>query len=123
MIVDDDSQLRATLRGILENEGYKVIEAPSGLECLDMLKRGERPDIVLLDVMMPDLDGWETSKRINEDKEIKNTQIAMLTIKSQDKHKMKSLEYAKADWHIAKPIDKKKFIKTIKWILENPKSS
>jgi CheY-like chemotaxis protein len=118
MIVDDDQELRDVLRGILEIEGYQVIEAESGQKCLDKLKAGEKPDLVLLDVMMPELDGWETCKRIKEDKKLKGTVVAMLTVKSQDNDKMKSLGYATADWHIAKPIDKKRFVKTVKWILD-----
>jgi CheY-like chemotaxis protein len=117
MIVDDDEQLRDVLSGILEHEGYQVIEAESGQKCLSLLREGEKPDLVLLDVMMPDLDGWETCKRIKKDKKLKDTVVAMLTVKSQDKDKMKSLGDAAADWHIAKPIDKKRFVKTIKWIL------
>jgi CheY-like chemotaxis protein len=117
MIVDDEDQIRSVYRGILENAGYQVVEADSGQKCLDMLKAGEKPDLVLLDVMMPKLSGWETGTRIKEDKDLKDTLIAMLTIKSQDKDKIKSLGYSLADWHISKPVDKAKFLKTINWIL------
>jgi two-component system chemotaxis sensor kinase CheA len=121
MIVDDDDNLRAVLRSILEQEGYQVSEARSGIECLDHLKAGEKPDLILLDVMMPDMDGWETSRRIKEDKDLKDNVVAMLTVKSRDKDKIKSLGFATADWHIAKPIDKKGFIKTVKWIFSGSK--
>jgi CheY-like chemotaxis protein len=117
MIVDDDEQLRTVLRAILEQEGYEVSVAESGQKCLDMLKSGEKPDLILLDVMMPEMDGWETCRIIKEDKKLRALRVAMLTVKSHDKDKMKSLGYATADWHIAKPIDKKKFVKTVKWIL------
>jgi CheY-like chemotaxis protein len=122
MIVDDDEQLRIVIRSILEHEGFKVVEAESGQQSLDMLKAGEAPDLVLMDVMMPEMDGWETCKTIKEDEDLKDTLVAMLTLKTQEKDKMESLGYATADWHIDKPIDKKKFIKTVKWILNTPEN-
>ena len=118
MIVDDDEQHRMVLRAILEQEGYQVIEADSGKKCLAILKEGERPDLILLDVMMPELDGWETCSRIKKDKKTKDLTVAMLTIKSQDPDKMKSLSNAGADWHITKPIEKDRFLKSVKWLLK-----
>ncbi len=120
MIVDDDEQLRMVIRSILEQEGYKVVEAESGQESLDLLKAGEAPDLVLMDVMMPEMDGWEACRKIKEDEDLKDTLVAMLTLKTQDADKMQSLVHATADWHIDKPIDKKKFLKTVKWILATP---
>jgi CheY-like chemotaxis protein len=120
MIVDDDEQLRMVIRSILEQEGYKVVEAESGQESLDLLKAGEAPDLVLMDVMMPEMDGWEACRKIKEDEDLKDTLVAMLTLKTQDADKMQSLVRATADWHIDKPIDKKKFLKTVKWILATP---
>jgi len=117
MIVDDEEQLRHVINAILRNEGYNVVEADSGQRCIDMLKAGEKPDLVLLDVMMPELDGWQTCRMIKGDDGIKSTKVAMLTVKSEDPDKMKSLGVATADWHIAKPIDKKSFVKTVKWML------
>jgi CheY-like chemotaxis protein len=120
MIVDDDEQLRIVIRSILEHEGYNVVEAESGQESLDLLKAGEAPDLVLMDVMMPEMDGWEACRKIKEDEDLKDTLVAMLTLKTQDADKMESLVRATADWHIDKPIDKKKFLKTVKWILATP---
>ncbi len=118
MIVDDDAQLRKVLKAILEHEGFKVSEAETGLKCLEKLKAGEKPDLLLPDVMMPEIDGWETCRRIKTDEKLKKITVAMLTVKSQDKDKLKSLGDAAADWHIAKPIEKKEFLKTVKWILK-----
>jgi CheY-like chemotaxis protein len=121
MIVDDDEQLRLVIRSILEQEGYEVAEAESGQQSLDMLKAGEAPDLVLMDVMMPEMDGWETCRKIKENEDLKDTLVAMLTLKTQDDDKMESLGQATADWHIDKPINRKKFLKTVKWILRTPK--
>ena len=70
--------------------------------------------------MMPELDGWETCKQIKADDDTKDTMVTMLTVKSEDEDKVKSLDYALADWHINKPIDRKKLVKTVKWLLTNP---
>ncbi len=120
MIVDDDEQLRTVIKSILEQEGYQVVEAESGQKSLEMLKAGEAVDLVLMDVMMPEMDGWETCKKIREDSDIKDTMVAMLTLKTNDDDKMESLGHATADWHIDKPIDRKTFLKTVKWILRTP---
>jgi len=120
MVVDDDEQLRAVLKAILEQAGYEVLEAESGSACLRMLNSGVKPDLVLLDVMMPEMDGWEVCRRIKGSEKTKGMTVVMLTVKSEDSDKMKSLAYASADWHIAKPLDKKRFLKTVKWILEKP---
>ncbi|HDH27605.1 MAG TPA: response regulator [Euryarchaeota archaeon] len=117
MVVDDDGQLRSVVKTILKKEGYKVVEAGSGERCIELLKSGEKPDLILLDVMMPDMDGWETCKIIKEDQDIKDLTVAMLTLRSQDHDKMESLGLATADWHIDKPINKTRFVKTVKWLL------
>ncbi len=119
LVVDDEPDIIYLVTKILGGEGYTVVGATSGEEAIPKIKK-EKPDLVLLDVMMPNLDGWETCKRIRADKEIKNTLIAMLTVKSEDADKIQSFDYAIADWHIAKPIDKPKFMRTVKWLLTNP---
>lgn len=62
MIVDDERDIRSLVREMLEKEGYEVSEASAGEECLDRVKE-EKPDLILLDIMMPTLDGWEVSKK------------------------------------------------------------
>ncbi len=117
MVVDDDEELRSVIKTILTREGHRVMGVESGERCIELLKSGERPDLILLDVMMPDLDGWETCKIIKEDEDLKDITVAMLTLKTQDHDKMESLGLATADWHIDKPINKTRFVKTVKWLL------
>ena len=118
MVVDDEPDLIFLVRKILEKEGHEVIEADGGKECLEKLKT-ERPDLILLDVMMPDIDGWEVSKRIKADKELKSIPIAMLTVRTSEGDKSKSFQEAYANAHIDKPIIREKLIKTIEWLLEH----
>ncbi|MBI5253433.1 MAG: response regulator [Euryarchaeota archaeon] len=81
MTVDDEPDIRFMIRRILEKAGYEVTEAGSGEECLEKLKK-ERPDLILLDVMMPGLNGWEALKKIRAKEEWKSIPVAMVTVKS-----------------------------------------
>ncbi len=119
MVVDDEADIAFIIKETLTREGYDVIVANSGKDALEKI-RDAAPDLVLLDVMMPDLDGWETCKQIKADEDMKDTVVTMLTVKSEDEDKVKSFDYALADWHINKPIDRKKLVKTVKWLLTKP---
>jgi len=118
MIVDDEQDIRTLVRVMLEDSGYDVVEAESGEKCLELIDTEPVPDLILLDVMMPELDGWETCRKI---KEKTDAIVTMLTVRSQDADKIRSLEFAAADWHISKPIEKVRFIKTVEWLLSKTK--
>lgn len=81
MVVDDNSGIIRLVEMILQQEGHEVLGVGSGLEALKKLLNF-MPDLVLLDIMMPELDGWETLQLIKEDKKLKNIPVAMLTSKS-----------------------------------------
>lgn len=119
MVVDDEEKIRYIVRKMLESAGHEVLEAESGKECLEIIK-SEKPDLILLDVMMPEMDGWEVAKEIKEDSANKEIIISMLTVKSEDEDKIKSLDEAYADWHIAKPIRREKLLQTVNWLLKRP---
>jgi CheY-like chemotaxis protein len=112
MVVDDEEGIRATIGGILQNEGYHVLFADSGAMCLEILK-SEKPDLILMDIMMPEMDGWETVQKIKEDESNKGIKISMLTIKSMKKDMEKSLVDADADYHMSKPVSKDELLKTV----------
>ncbi len=117
MIVDDEETLRTVVKKILEKGGYDIIEAADGRDCLEKLK-GVKPDLILLDVMMPEMNGWEVCKEIRENPDTQDIIVAMLTVKSEDEHKVKSLDEARADWHIAKPVRRQKLLQTVNWLFE-----
>ncbi|MFQ5975660.1 MAG: PleD family two-component system response regulator [Candidatus Hydrothermarchaeales archaeon] len=119
MVVDDEADMRFMVRKVLENEGYEVIEAENGKTALEKLKE-TKPDLLLLDVMMPGLDGWEVCKRIRENEDTKDIIVTMLTVKSSDEDKVTSFDEGLADWHISKPFKKQRFVRTVKWLLESP---
>jgi CheY-like chemotaxis protein len=117
MIVDDDPDIRTLVKKILKGGGYETLETSNGLDCIEMLVEGERPDLILLDVMMPKMDGWEVARRIKENEVLKEISICMLTAKATTMDALMSLESAQADWHLNKPISKKLLLQTIEWLL------
>jgi two-component system alkaline phosphatase synthesis response regulator PhoP len=119
LVIDDEPDIVYLIRLILEKEGYEVVEANSGTQGLKLAEK-EKPDLILLDVMMPDMLGWEVCRRIKANEELKKVPVAMLTVKSAAEDKLKSLDEARADWHIAKPIDREKLLSTVEWLLKSP---
>ncbi len=119
LLVDDEPDFTFTVKKILEREGFEVSEAISGIEGLKKA-RLERPDLILLDIMMPDMDGWEVAKRIKADESLRSIPVIMLTVKYQLSDKVKSFQYAGSDGYISKPITKEKLLKTVYWILGKP---
>jgi two-component system alkaline phosphatase synthesis response regulator PhoP len=122
MVVDDEKDFLYEMKKILEKEGFSVITAESGPEALETLK-DNKPDLILLDVMMPEMSGWEVAKKIKKEEDTKNIPITMPTVRNSLDDKIQRLEGSGADWHISKPADRTRFIDTVKWLLENPPKS
>jgi CheY-like chemotaxis protein len=118
MVVDDEPDIVYLVTKMLKKEGHDVIEAYSGKQALEKLKTN-RPDLILLDVMMPGINGWEVSRKIKNDPEYRSIPVAMLTIKSSEEDMEKSFMYANCDAHISKPIIREKMLNTVRWLFEN----
>jgi len=83
LAVDDDVGVNYTIkRGLEGTEEYEVITVNSGLECIDMLKNNQIPDLILLDIMMPEMSGWETYKKLKDNDEWKNIPVVFLTART-----------------------------------------
>lgn len=117
MIVDDEPDTIDFVRVILGSENMEVIGANSGFECLELLET-ERPDLILLDIMMPDMNGWETFHKIKE--KDPRVPIAILTIRNQEFDKMLGLHVLKADDYITKPFGRNDLIKRTRDLLNSP---
>lgn len=117
LIVDDDEGILFTLRSILEKDGHEVIAANSGKECLEILK-DVKPDFILMDIMMPEIDGWEVTKIIKEDEKTKDIPVIFVTVKGADDDQTRSFIYSHGNAHIVKPINKRQLLETIKWVLD-----
>lgn len=117
LIVDDDEDVLYTEKRILEKAGYEVITASGGKECIKILK-DERPDFILMDIMMPEMNGWEVTKIIKEDEKTKDIPVIFVTIKGTDDDQTRSFIYSHGNGHIVKPINKTQLLETIKWVLD-----
>lgn len=85
MVVDDDISLTNTIKYVLEtSKEYDIITANSGFECLQKLKNNETPDLILLDIMMPEMNGWQLFEKIKENDNWKNIPIIILTARTDD---------------------------------------
>jgi DNA-binding response OmpR family regulator len=112
LVVDDESRMINFIRMNLELEGFQVIEGGNGLEALDMLRR-HIPDLIILDVMMPQLDGFETLRMLRE---FSNVPVIMLTAKGEEEDKVRGLELG-ADDYITKPFGAREMVSRAKAVL------
>ena len=112
MIVDDDPDILIAVRTIFEKEGYEVLTVDSGTDCLKELKRGFK-GIVLMDIMMPFMDGWDTIREIISSGLSEDIVISIVTAKgTHDHEKMKGLEPHIKDY-ISKPFDVRELISNV----------
>ncbi len=112
LIVDDEARMRRFMQMDLDLEGYRVIEAGNGLEAIDHV-RDDLPDLVLLDVMMPELDGFEALRIIRETSTVP---VIMLTVRDDESDKVKGLELG-ADDYVTKPFSPRELTSRIKAVL------
>ena len=115
LIVDDEEDILEFVGYNLENEGYVVQKANNGIEAIK-LNKVFKPDIIILDVMMPDLDGIETCYQIKQDVSINDPKILFLTARSEDYSEISGLE-AGADDYIAKPVRPRVLLSRIKAVM------
>lgn len=116
MVVDDEPDTVDLVKLVLETEGFLVVPAYSGRECLEKLE-AEKPDAVLLDIMMPEMDGWEVFHKIKE--KYPDLPVAMLTVRDKDIDKMVGLHVLKADDYIIKPFGRQELVERVNKILED----
>ena len=118
MVVDDDPDILITIRKIFEREGYEVFTVDSGVDCIRQLERGFKGGI-LMDIMMPFMDGWDTIKEIIKKGFADNVSISIVTAKGTPDHeKMRGVESCVYDY-IAKPFDVKQLIANVRCMSDN----
>lgn len=116
MIVDDEENLVELVKAIFEQEGYEVIPAYSGKECLEKLEK-IKPDLILMDMMMPEMTGKETTKKIRENPKTKNLKIAFLTVVRLSEVGMEEMKKLNVLDFITKPFDNEDLVRRVKKIL------
>ena len=112
LIVDDEPRIRDFVRMNLEMDHYRVIEATNGLEALEQL-REHLPDLVILDVMMPEMDGFETLRAIRE---VSTVPVIMLTVRQDERDRIHGLDLG-ADDYIAKPFNPRELLSRVRALL------
>ncbi|MBN1248918.1 MAG: response regulator transcription factor [Anaerolineae bacterium] len=112
LVVDDEPRIIRFVRINLEMESFRVIEASDGLEAINQV-REKMPDMVLLDVMMPEMDGFETLRMIRE---ISNVPVIMLTVRSSEEDKVRGLDLG-ADDYITKPFSPRELVSRVRAVL------
>ncbi|MBP5371457.1 MAG: response regulator transcription factor [Bacteroidales bacterium] len=116
LIVDDEPDIIEILRYNLEKEGYRTLSAMNGLDAVSTAKQ-QKPDLILLDVMLPDMDGIQTCETIRKIPELGKTIIAFLTARSEDYSEIAGF-HAGADDYIAKPIRPRVLLSRIQSLLK-----
>jgi two-component system response regulator VicR len=116
MIVDDEPDTVDLVKLVLETEGYETVVAYSGPEALNTIEVN-KPDMILLDIMMPEMDGWTVRKQIVENEETKNIPIVMLTAKAQVIDKMIGMHVVGVADYIVKPFGYRQLLDGVKKVL------
>ncbi len=116
MIVDDEPHLVELVGAILETEGYEVIKCHDGREALEKLKN-IKPDLVLLDMMMPGMSGREVCEQIRKNPKIKNLKVIFLTVARFSETGKKVLDGLKVSDYITKPFENEDLVKRVKKVI------
>jgi len=112
MIVDDDPSILIVIRELLEPEGFEVTIVDCGMDCIEEIKKGFR-GVILMDIMMPVMDGWDTIKEIVDRGYAAGNIIAILTAKDVPDQKMEGLKEYVIDY-MTKPFDPKELVANVK---------
>ena len=115
LVADDNENIREALTYLLEDEGYQLWLAKDGAETITKV-REFRPDILFLDVMMPEINGYDVCRTIKSDPDLKNTYVIMLTAKGQVAEQERGKEVG-ADEYIVKPFSPMEILTKIKDIM------
>jgi len=112
LCIEDEPEMVDLIRLILIRKGFEVFGAPGGLEGIRLV-REMHPDLVLLDLMMPDMDGWEVYQQMKADPATRDIPVIVVTAKAQNIDKVLGLHIAKVDDYIAKPFSPKELMESI----------
>jgi DNA-binding response OmpR family regulator len=118
LVVDDEPKIVSTVRAYLERDGYQVFEAGNGRQALDTFHR-EKPDLIILDLMLPEVDGLEVCRQIRRASDVP---IIMLTARQEDADKLVGLEIG-ADDYITKPFSPRELVARVRVVLRRSRPS
>ena len=110
--IEDEQEMIDLVRLILVRKGYEVIGASGGREGLDQIRK-QLPDAVLLDLMMPDMDGWDVYQQMKADEAIRHIPVIVVTAKAQSIDKVLGLHIAKVEDYISKPFSPQELVNSL----------
>jgi DNA-binding response OmpR family regulator len=116
--IEDERDVIDMVKLILERENYRVIGASGGREGLDTVRR-VLPDVVLLDLMMPDMGGWDVYQQLKADERTREIPVIIVTARAQSIDKVLGLQIARVDDYISKPFSPKDLIHSIEKVLQD----
>ncbi len=114
--IEDDTEMIDLVKLILNRKGFVVTGATGGKAGLDAILR-EQPDLVLLDLMMPDVDGWEVYQQMKADEGMRDIPVIVVTAKAQSIDKVLGLHIAKVDDYITKPFGPRELLESVEKVL------
>ena len=114
--IEDEPAMIELVKLILTSRGYKVMAAMGGQEGLDMIQKA-KPDVVLLDLMMPDMNGWDVYQQMKADEYMKTIPVIVVTAKAQNIDKVLGLHIAKVQDYITKPFSPTQLLRSVKQVL------
>jgi DNA-binding response OmpR family regulator len=114
--IEDETEMIDLVRLILGRQGFTVLGANGGREGLDLVRK-ELPDLVLLDLMMPDMDGWDVYHQIKSEELTRDIPVIVITAKAQDIDKTLGLRVAKVEDYISKPFSPQELVERIELVL------
>ena len=122
LCIEDEQEMIDLIHLILSRRGFEVKGANGGKQGLEMI-RAEPPDLVLLDLMMPDMDGWEVYQQMKADEATKDIPVIIVTAKAQSIDKVLGLHIARVDDYIAKPFSPQELLNSIENVFKKRQSA
>ncbi len=116
LCIEDEQEMIDLIRLILSRRGFEILGANGGKEGLEMIHKNH-PDLVLLDLMMPEMDGWEVYQQMKADVTTKDIPVIVVTAKAQSIDKVLGLHIAKVDDYIAKPFSPQELLASVDTVL------
>ncbi len=114
--IEDEPEMIDLVKLILGRKGFDLVGAVGGREGLETVRR-LKPDLVLLDLMMPDMDGWEVYQQMKADDELKDIRVVVVTAKAQSIDKVLGLHIAKVDDYVTKPFGPQELLQSVNKVL------
>jgi DNA-binding response OmpR family regulator len=121
LCIEDEAEMIELMRLVLEREGFEVKGAMGGEQGLKAMRQ-EKPDLILLDLMMPGIDGWEVYRQMRADKELTEIPVIIVTAKAQSIDKVLGLQVAKVADYITKPFGPKELVGSIERVFAQQKA-